>query len=172
MLAAVCARERECMNTVLEIYDERRPGAERELRHRLELPAERMTARDLIRCRIEADVAIHNAAERARFDGEIAAQEANRETNRDPRNQWLVTPGAIERALNGPRGVYGPGVKARKRMTSIKSEPLIAVALEAFARNGFFMIFDGRQIVDLDEVLTVEQDSTVTFLRLVPLVGG
>jgi hypothetical protein len=143
------------MNTVLDIYDERRPGAERELRHRLDLPSERITARDLIRCRIEADVALHNAA-----------QEAN------PSNGWLVTPGAVERALNGPRGVYGPGAEARKSMNLIKSEPLIAVALEAFARNGFFMIFDGRQIVDLDEVLTVEPDSAVTFLRLVPLVGG
>ena len=156
------------MNAVLDIYDERRPGAARELRHRLELPAERITARDLIRCRIEADVALHNTAERVRFDSEIAAQEADR----GPRNEWLVTPGAIERALNGPRGAYGPGVRARKRVNLIKSEPLIAVALEAFARNGFFMIFDGRQIVDLDEVLTVEHDSAVTFLRLVPLVGG
>jgi hypothetical protein len=154
------------MNAVLDIYDERRPGAERELRHRLELPIERITARDLIRCRIEADVALHNAAERARLDGTIAAREA------DARNQWLVTPGAIEQALNGPRGAYGPGVKARKSMTLIESEPLIAVALDAFARNGFFMIFDGRQIVDLDEVLIVEHDSAVTFLRLVPLVGG
>src|SRR5262249_36415899 len=160
------------MNAVLDIYDERRPGAARELRHRLELPTERITARDLIRCRIEADVALHNAAERARFDREIADQEADREANRDPRNPWLVTPGELYRVLNGPHGVYGPGVTARKRVTLIKSEPLIAVALEAFARSGFFMIFDGRQVVDLDAVLTVTQDSTVTFLRLVPLVGG
>ena len=149
------------MNAVLEIYDEQRPGAERQLRHRLELPTERMTARDLIRCRIEADVAIHNAVERTRFDETIAA-------DRDASNGWLVTPGPVERALNGPRGVYGPG----SHLDLIKSEPLIAVALEAFARNGFFMIFDGRQIVDLDEVLTIEQDNAVTFLRLVPLVGG
>lgn len=145
------------MNTVLEVYDEQRPGAERQLRHRLELPSERMTARDLIRCRIEADVAIHNAVERARLDGTIAA-------DRDAANGWLVTPGPIERALNSPRGVYGPDL--------IESERLIAVALKAFARNGFFMIYDGRQIVDLDEVLTVEPESAVTFLRLVPLVGG
>jgi hypothetical protein len=156
---------------VLEIYDERRPGAERELRHRLELPVERMTARDLIRCRIEADVAIHNAVERARFDGETAAYDG---AGRGAPNEWLVTPGAVERALNGPRDAYGPrpGVKSPERMALIESQPLIAVALEAFARNGFFMIFDGRQIVDLDEVLTVEHDSTLTFLRLVPLVGG
>ena len=145
------------MNTVLEIYDERRPGAERELRHRLELPVERMTARDLIRCRIEADVAINNAVERARLDEKIAAWD-----------QWLVRPGSVERALNGPRGIYCP-VRGHK---TIASEPLVAVALEAFARNGFFMIFDGRQITDLDEVLTIEHDSALTFLRLVPLVGG
>jgi hypothetical protein len=34
------------------------------------------------------------------------------------------------------------------------------------------MIFDGRQITDLDDVLIVEHDSALTFLRLVPLVGG
>ena len=152
------------MNAVLDIYDEQRPGAERQLRHRLEMPAERMMARDLIRCRIEADVAIHNATERARLDGIIADGGADLAA----RNTWLVAPAEAERALNDPR-VYGPGV-ARTRL--IESEPLIAVALKAFTRNGFFMIFDGRQIVDLDEVLTVEQDSAVTFLRLVPLVGG
>src|ERR1700754_3264754 len=106
-----------CMNAVLEIYDELRPGAERELRHRLELPIERMTARDLIRCRIEAEVALHNAVERARFDGETAAYEA-------APIEWLVTPGAVERALNGPRGAYGPrpGVKTPESMTLIESE--------------------------------------------------
>src|SRR5205809_283181 len=95
-----------CMNAVLEIYDERRPGAERELRHRLELPTTRMTARDLIRCRIEADVALHNAAERARADGAAKA-------STDTHNEWLVMPGAVEQALNGPR-TYGPGVKVQK----------------------------------------------------------
>ena len=149
------------MNAVLDIYDERRPGAERELRHRLELPIEQITARDLIRCRIEADVALHNAREHARLEGKIAA-------GRDAPTGWLVTPGAIEQALNGPRGVYGPG----SHLAVVASEPLIAVALEAFARNGFFMIFDGRQVTDLDEVLTVKEDSAATFLRLVPLVGG
>ena len=136
-------------------------GAERELRHRLEFPIERITARDLIRCRIEADVALHNAVERARLDGKAAA-------DRDVSNQWLVTPGAVERALNGPRSAYGPGC----HLELIESERLIAVALKAFARNAFFMIFDGRQITDLDEVLIVKEDSAVTFLRLVPLVGG
>src|SRR3982074_1471869 len=102
------------MNTVLEIYDERRPGAERQLRHRLELPVERITARDLIRCRIEADVAINNGGARARLDEKNAGWD-----------QWLVGPGSVERALNGPRGTYGPG----RGHEAIASEPLVAVAI-------------------------------------------
>src|SRR4051812_3321359 len=105
------------MNAVLDIYDERQPGAKRELRHRLELPIERLTARDLIRCRIEADVAIHNAAERARFDADIAP-------DRDAPNEWLVMPGAVERALNGTRGAYGSGRRPAKSMNLIESDPL------------------------------------------------
>ncbi len=154
------------MSAILKIYDERRPGAERHLRHQLELATSRVTARDLIRCRIETEVALHNVAERARRSGDVAAGEEKR----DAPNEWLVTPGAVERALNGERPAYGPrpGLTA----SEIEADPLIAVALEAFARNGFFMIFDGRQITDLDEVLTVTDDSAATFLRLVPLVGG
>ncbi|MGJ5204810.1 hypothetical protein [Bradyrhizobium sp. HKCCYLR20261] len=154
------------MTTVLGVYDAQRPGAERELRHRLALPRQRITARDLIRCRIEADVALHNTAESARIEARIAAADD------DFASAWLVKPGEVEQTLNGPRGAYGPGVPARKSPVVVRSEPLVATALAAFARSGFFMIFDGRQIEDLDEVLTVEPDSAVTFLRLVPLVGG
>jgi hypothetical protein len=144
------------MDTVLEIYDERRAGAKRELRHRLGLPADRITAPDLIRCRTETGVAIHHAVERARFNGETAAYDANP----DAPNEWPVTPGP------------GLNLKIPGSATLIESEPLIAVALETFTRNGFFMISDGRQIADLDEVLTIEHESALTFLRLVPLVGG
>jgi hypothetical protein len=155
------------VTTVVEVYDERRPGEKRELRHRLELPAERITARDLIRCRIEAEVALHNVAERARF-----SSENEHDCLREPRSGWLVTPGAVERALNGDRGGYGPRPGSKSPKCEVESEALIETALEAFARNGFFMIFDGRQIIDLDEVLTIEDDSAAVFLRLVPLVGG
>ena len=80
------------MNTVLEIYDERRPGAERELRHRLELPVERMTARDLIRCRIEADVAIHNAVERTRLDARSEERRVGKECEVPCRSRWSPYP--------------------------------------------------------------------------------
>jgi len=38
------------MVAVLEIFDEQRPGSPRELRHRIEMPIDRIAARDLGRC--------------------------------------------------------------------------------------------------------------------------
>lgn len=134
------------MTLLLDVYDQRL-GAARELSHRLELPSERITARELIRRRVEAELPGPNAAE-------------------DKAGQWLVRPGATERTLNGERGAYGP----RLHVTDV--DACVAEAFRAFERNGFFMIFDGRQVADLDEVLTVEKDSALTFIRLVPLVGG
>jgi hypothetical protein len=42
----------------------------------------------------------------------------------------------------------------------------------AFKRNGFVVLVDDRQVTDLDEVLEVSADTEVSFVRLVPLVGG
>ena len=158
------------MTTLLDVYDEQRPGAERQLRHRLELPAARITGAELIRCRITADVALHNADVRRR----AGAQSMESGGLLERSDHWLVTPGAVERALNGERGGYGggPGSRLAGGPDLVESEPLVKLALEAFARNGFFMIVDGRQVTDLDEVLTIEDDSAAVFLRLVQLVGG
>lgn len=134
------------MTMLLEVYDQR-PGAGKELSHRLELPSERITARELIRRRVEAELSDRNAVD-------------------DEAKQWLVRPGATERALNGERGSYGPHSRA------INVDASVEQAFRAFERNGFFMIFDGRQVTDLDEVLTVERESALTFIRLTPLVGG
>ncbi|HRX84992.1 MAG TPA: hypothetical protein P5572_08240, partial [Phycisphaerae bacterium] len=46
------------------------------------------------------------------------------------------------------------------------------VALESFTRNGFLVLVNDRQVDRLDEVVELTRDTTVTFLRLVPLVGG
>jgi hypothetical protein len=39
-------------------------------------------------------------------------------------------------------------------------------------RNGFFVFVGDRQVDDLDEVLTLAGTDVVSFVRLVPLVGG
>ena len=45
-------------------------------------------------------------------------------------------------------------------------------AVEAFGRNRFFVLFDGRQVTDLDQPLQLSADSDVRFVRLVQLIGG
>ena len=45
-------------------------------------------------------------------------------------------------------------------------------ALTAFTRNGFFVLVGDRQVESLDEELTLRIDTVVSFVKLVPLVGG
>lgn len=45
-------------------------------------------------------------------------------------------------------------------------------ACAVFERNGFVTLVGDRQIDDLDEMIDVSCDRTVSFIRLVPLVGG
>ena len=45
-------------------------------------------------------------------------------------------------------------------------------AIEAFGRNGFFVLVDDRQASELDAPLDLTADSDIRFVRLVPLVGG
>ncbi|WP_428833249.1 hypothetical protein [Micromonospora coerulea] len=45
-------------------------------------------------------------------------------------------------------------------------------AVEAFGRNGFIVLADHRQVDDLDGQVALRTGTEITFLRLVPLVGG
>lgn len=45
-------------------------------------------------------------------------------------------------------------------------------ALGAFARQRFVMLFNGRQVEDLDQKLAVTGNSEMVFLHLTPLRGG
>lgn len=45
-------------------------------------------------------------------------------------------------------------------------------AIESFQRNGFLILVDDRQVSELDEIVELRHNTTVTFLKLVPLVGG
>jgi hypothetical protein len=54
----------------------------------------------------------------------------------------------------------------------VDAEEQCARALEAFGRNGFVVLVDDRQVEELDDVVDLPVGAQVTFLRLVPLVGG
>lgn len=126
----------------ITVRDETRPGRTSSELVLDGLP-DRLTARELIRWRVREEVAA-----------------ANLDRARVPR--LLIQPTPEEAALNGPPRPPRP----------IDWEHQARVAEDAFERNGFFLLVDGRQLESLDEEVELGTDSDVRFLRLVPLVGG
>jgi hypothetical protein len=118
----------------------------------LDVLTESITVRELIRSRVYQEVDDHNRRVR----------EANSEAA--PFN-GLVTPTAAERELNPPRtgNARGREVDWKKQFTA---------ACDGFARNGFFILIDDRQVEELDEVVTLRPESKISFVKLTPLVGG
>ena len=131
------------MQAVLKIWDET-PGQGKRAAAELKLASERVTAAELIRRRVEAEVEAHNAKADAVFQG-------------------LIQPSDSERLLNGYK---------LKKKRKLDPENQVRVALEAFRKNAFILLFDDRQIEDPDEYVVIMPDSEATFLKLVPLVGG
>ena len=131
------------MTTTLTIHDETASGQKT---HTFTLAClmERMTVRELIRARIYQEVQDYNQKQPEYFRG-------------------LVEPTAAERVLNGYK------LKARRQ---IDWEEQFKRALTAFERNGFFVLVGDRQAETLDEEFEVKVDTEVSFVKLVPLVGG
>jgi hypothetical protein len=63
------------------------------------------------------------------------------------------------------------GVKIRERR-KVDWEAQYQLALEAFARNGFFILVNDHQVESLDETILLTPATQVSFIRLIPLVGG
>ena len=103
-----------------------------------------ITARELLRLRVREEVARFNAASAEYYRG-------------------LVQPTDAEVTLNGYR-LRTPRVLDWQQQAD--------TACSAFARNGFVMLLGDHQVEDLDEVIDLSTDPEVSFIRLVPLVGG
>ena len=110
----------------------------------LDVPAERFTVRSLIRARVYQEVREYNLRQPEYFRG-------------------LVQPADAERTLNGFK------VPRRRRIDPDKQ---FERAIESFYRNGFMILVNEQQVDELEEEIEVSPDTTVTFLKLVPLVGG
>jgi hypothetical protein len=130
---------------VVAIRDQAGARATAEPALELDIPAA-STLRDLIRTRVREEVAKANAA--------ISEGRAFR---------TFVQPTEAEATLNGYRLRRSRRIDWRRQADE---------AERAFGRNGFFVLVDGRQVEDLDEVLALTADSEVRFVRLTPLVGG
>jgi hypothetical protein len=131
------------MSSTLTVYDETATG-ERVHSLTLDFLADRITVRELIRRRVYEEVREYNASTPEYFRG-------------------LVQPKEAERVLNG--------FKLRERR-KIDWEEQFQRAVEAFQRNGFFILLDDRQAESLDQEFDLKIGTEVSFVKLTPLVGG
>jgi len=102
------------------------------------------TTRELIRNRVQQEVDRYNQSLPEVFCG-------------------LVQPEESEQILNGFR-------MKTARLLDWKAQ--FDRACSSFERNGFLVLVDGRQVIELDEPIGLQADSEVQFVKLVPLVGG
>ncbi|MEZ5942013.1 MAG: hypothetical protein R3C18_11515 [Planctomycetaceae bacterium] len=115
----------------------------------LQFPSERITVRELIRERVYQEVQDFNRAQNEQvFRG-------------------LVQPTDTERILNGSRTEF-----RLKEHREIDWSEQFEKALEAFDKNGFFILIDNKQAERLDQEFYVTPSTEVSFVRLTMLVGG
>jgi hypothetical protein len=107
---------------------------------------EMMMVRDLIAARVRKEVETYNAQAQEYFQGLIQRSDA-------------------EATLNG----YTYKMRNKRH---VDPEKQVFVAWDAFQKNRFFIMIDNKQVADLDEAILVEASTKVSFLRLMPLVGG
>jgi hypothetical protein len=110
----------------------------------IDLEREMVTVRDIIEARVIQEVEHYNSKLPEHFNG-------------------LVEPTNAERTLNGLK------LKGRKL---VDGEQQVYAALEAFQRNGFFVLVDDKQAESLEQEVLLSQYSRVSFIKLTPLVGG
>ncbi|MDR6921521.1 MULTISPECIES: hypothetical protein [Chryseobacterium] len=75
----------------------------------------------------------------------------------------LVEPLDAEKTLNG--------YKLKKKQL-IDAEKQTYIALDAFQKNGFFILVDNEQVDDLNQKIVLKSNSKISFIKLTPLVGG
>ena len=76
----------------------------------------------------------------------------------------LVEPTEFEKTLN-------KNLKSNKKKL-IDAEKQVYVALNAFLKNGYFVLVDDVQIEELFEPIRIKKDSKISFIKLTPLIGG
>jgi hypothetical protein len=111
-----------------------------------ELPnvPERITLRELIRLRVREEVAAYNLRPSSLFKGLVQPEDAVAE--------------GIEFRLRAPR--------------RLDWEKQADAAIESFGRNGFFVMVNKRQVLDLDAEIELSDTLDVGFIKLRQLVGG
>ncbi len=112
----------------------------------IQVENELTTVRELISVRVRKEVEAYNAHASEYYQG-------------------LIQPSNAEATLNG----YEYKMRSKR---FVDPEKQVFVALDAFQKNNFFVLIDNLQVADLDEDVLVDARTKVSFIRLMPLVGG
>ena len=133
------------MPATLEVYDESTTG-DRGEPIVLEFLTEEITIRELIRERVYQEV-----------------QDFNLQQAQQPVFRGLVMPTDAEQTLNGYK------LKTKRQ---IDWQEQFDKAVTAFEAGSILVLVNDRQADSLEERVTITPGTTVSFLKLVPLVGG
>lgn len=125
------------------ISDSNSPGTETARTLLADVPSP-ITLSEFIRHRVREEVARFNSSRTTLFNGLVQPQEA-------------------EATLNGYE------FRQSRRIDWVAQAD---AAVDAFTRNRFFVFVGERQVDDLEAELTLTDADVVSFVKLVPLVGG
>ncbi len=114
--------------------------------HQLDLNFEiqQITVKDIITQRVLQEVDLYNKKVPEYFKG-------------------LVEPSEAENTIYGYR---------LKNTRLIDGEKQVFIALDAFQKNGYFILIDDSQAESLEEEVMITQNTNISFIKLTPLVGG
>ena len=108
------------------------------------LDNELTTVKAIILARVNAEVEVYNDKQPEYFQG-------------------LVQPADAEKTLNGYR------LKAKKQIDPAQQ---CLVALDAFKKNGYFVLIDNIQAESLEQMVVINSSTNISFVKLTPLIGG
>lgn len=106
--------------------------------------SEIVTIQDIIEARVKQEVANYNNKLPEYYNG-------------------LIEPTDAEKTINGYK------LRSKK---PIDAEKQVYVALDAFQKNGFFVLVDNQQYSSLDQKIQLHETTQISFVKLTPLVGG
>lgn len=110
----------------------------------LKLKDEITTIEEIIKARVREEVNIYNKKATGDYYG-------------------LVQPKESEKILNKYR---------LSKAKPIDPDEQVQTALKAFQNNGFFILIDDKQYDELQTEVLLESTTSVSFIKLTPLIGG
>jgi hypothetical protein len=105
---------------------------------------ELIAVKDIIKARVTAEVDAYNNKMPDYFNG-------------------LVQPNEAEKTINGFK---------LKQKRKIDAEKQCYAALEAFNKNAYFVLIDNIQAENLEQMIVINKNTEISFVKLTPLVGG